>query len=147
MKIIQTLRILIFVFITFLGSCKKLFVDKAPDSLLSDKLVGSYVMTEIISGGKSINLPYKQGGDELNGAIEIERSTEVQIEVNYTLNTIIKGVKESDTVSDVFFVKQVSKDIELFEDEKFTKQVGSLAEGKTLYIVSGDTDRITAIKK
>jgi hypothetical protein len=127
-------------------SCKKLIVDKAPDSTLSDKLVGNYSMSEIITGGKTFNLPYKQGSDELNGVIEIVKTTEVEIEVNYTFNTIIKGVKETDNVTDFFYVKQGSNDIEIFEDEKFLKQIGSLAAGKTLYLVSGDTDRITALK-
>jgi hypothetical protein len=137
--VLLTISLLIFT------SCKKLIIDKEPAGA-AGKMVGQYTMSEIIANGQTIKLPYKQGTDELNGTIVIKKTTDVEIEVNYTFNTVLKGVKETDTVSEIYFVKQGSKDLELFEDEKFAKQIGSLVDNKTLFLVSGETDRITAIK-
>jgi hypothetical protein len=126
-----------------LFNCKKIS-DIEPE--ISEKLVGKYSMSELIISGQTLKLPYKQGTDELNGTIVITKTSPTEITLSYTFNTILKGVKETDTAEDIFYVKQGSKDLELFEDEKFTTQIGSLADGKTLYIISNGTDKITTIK-
>jgi hypothetical protein len=132
--------------ISLFTSCKKLGIDKEP-AALADKLTGNYSMSEIIASGQTIPLPFKNGSDEFNGSIEVKKAAANEIDMIFTFNTIIKGVKETDTSEDTFYLKQGEKDIELFDDEAFNKQIGSIVGGKTLYIVSGDTDRITAIKK
>ncbi len=145
MKSQSKLRFIILLLCTItLLSCKKT-TDVEPASI-TEKLAGRYTMSELIIGNQTLNLPYKQGTDELNGTIDIEKISATKITLNYTINTILKGVKETDTAEDTFFVKQGKTDLELFEDEAFTTQIGSLADGKTLYIVSNVTDRITAIK-
>ncbi len=137
--------LVISLFVLFIAtSCKKL-KDVTPEEI-SEKLVGKYTMSEIIVGGQTLKLPYKQAGDEINGAVEVVKNTATQIEISFTINTVFKGVKEVDNASDNFYVKQGMKDIEIFEDEKFTKQIGSLVDGKTLFIIPDGTDRITAVK-
>ncbi len=125
-------------------NCKKL-ADVEPETA-ADKIAGKYTMSEIIVGGQTLNLPYKQGNDELNGVIEIVKTNDIEIALSYTFTSVVKGVKETDTSEDIFYVKQGSKDLELFKDEKFTTQIGSVADGKTLFLVFNATDRIMAIK-
>jgi hypothetical protein len=145
MKNQSNLRLFLFLLCTItLLNCKKL-ADVEPKAI-ADKMVGKYTMSELIIGNQTLNLPYKQGTDELNGVIEIVKTNDTEITLTYTFTSVVKGVKDTDTAEDIFYVKQGSKDLELFEDEKFTTQIGSLVDGKTLYIVSNITDRITAVK-
>lgn len=133
-----------FFLILNLQGCKKL-ADVKPVEI-SEKLVGKYTISEIIAGGQTIKLPFKQGTDEINGTIEIEKTSSTEIVIQYTFITLFQGKREVENASETFFVKQGNNDIVIFEDEKFEKQIGSLVGGKTLYLVAGDTDRITAEK-
>ncbi len=145
MKNVKNLLILVIFSSTLcIIGCKP--VAEVKPASITEKLIGNYTMSELNIKGQTLKLPLKQGSDELYGTIQIKKNDDTQIEVLYNFVTIVNGVKESDDGTDKFYVKQGAKDIELFEDDKFAKQIGSLVGGKTLYLVSGETDRITAIK-
>jgi hypothetical protein len=87
--------------------------------------------------GQSLNLPYNQGGEQLNGTIVISKVSTTEILFTYNLTSVIGGVRNQKSDSGNFDIKQNGSVIELYEVNSTTK-VGALS-GTILTIDSGGT--------
>ncbi len=135
-------RIFLFFFsLVMFTNCKK--SDELSPANIADKITGNYTMTLLAVDGQSLNLPYNQGGEQLNGTIVISKVSATSILFTYTLNSVISGIKNQKSDSGNFDIKQNGSVIELYEANSTTK-VGAFS-GTILTIDSGGT-KINATK-
>jgi hypothetical protein len=129
-------RLFLFLFsLAMFTNCSK--KDDISPANIADKISGNYTMTLLAVDGQSLNLPYNQGGDQLNGTIVISKVSATTILFTYTLNSVISGIKNQKSDSGNFDIKQNGSVIELYEVNSTTK-VGALS-GTILSIDSGGT--------
>jgi hypothetical protein len=114
MKNLFNFRNFLFIFLAlFLFGCPAP-KDISPANI-ADKISGSYTMSLISANGQSINLPYNQGGEQLNGTISISKISTSTIALTYTLNTVISGVKNQKSDTGNFDIKANGNSIDLFD--------------------------------
>jgi hypothetical protein len=129
-------RLFLFLFsLAMFTNCSK--KDDINPANIADKISGNYTMTLLAVNGQSLNLPYNQGGEQLNGTIVISKVSTTEILFTYTLNSVISGIKNQKSDSGNFDIKQNGSVIELYEVNSTTK-VGALS-GTILSIDSGGT--------
>jgi hypothetical protein len=129
-------RLFLFLFsLAMFTNCTK--KDDINPANIADKISGNYTMTLIAVNGQSLNLPYNQGGEQLNGTIVISKVSTTEILFTYTLNSVISGIKNQKSDSGNFDIKQNGSVIELYEANS-TVKVGALS-GTILTIDSGGT--------
>jgi hypothetical protein len=129
-------RLFLFLFslVMFTNCSKK---DDINPANIADKISGNYTMTLLAVNGQSLNLPYNQGGEQLNGTIVISKVSTTEILFTYNLTSVIGGVRNQKSDSGNFDIKQNGSVIELYEVNSTTK-VGALS-GTILTIDSGGT--------
>jgi hypothetical protein len=129
-------RLFLFLFsLVMFTNCKK--SDELSPANIADKIAGNYTMTLLAVDGQSLNLPYNQGGDQLNGTIVISKVSATAILFTYNLASVINGVRNQKSDSGNFDIKQNGSIIELYEANS-TVKVGALS-GTILTIDSGGT--------
>jgi hypothetical protein len=129
-------RLFLFLFsLVMFTNCKK--SDELSPANIADKIAGNYTMTLIAVNGQSLNLPYNQGGEQLNGTIVISKVSTTEILFTYNLASVIGGVRNQKSDSGNFDIKQNGSIIELYEANSSVK-VGALS-GTILTIDSGGT--------
>jgi hypothetical protein len=129
-------RLFLFLFsLAMFTNCSK--KDDINPANIADKISGNYTVTLLAVNGQSLNLPYNQGGEQLNGTIVISKVSTTEILFTYTLNSVISGIKNQKSDSGNFDIKQNGSVIELYEVNSTTK-VGALS-GTILSIDSGGT--------
>jgi hypothetical protein len=129
-------RLFLFLFsLVMFTNCKK--SDELSPANIADKIAGNYTMTLLAVDGQSLNLPYNQGGDQLNGTIVISKVSATAILFTYNLASVINGVRNQKSDSGNFDIKQNGSVIELYEANS-TVKVGALS-GTILTIDSGGT--------
>jgi hypothetical protein len=129
-------RLFLFLFsLAMFTNCSK--KDDINPANIADKISGNYTMTLLAVNGQSLNLPYNQGGEQLNGTIVISKVSTTEILFTYNLTSVIGGVRNQKSDSGNFDIKQNGSVIELYEVNSTTK-VGALS-GTILTIDSGGT--------
>jgi hypothetical protein len=129
-------RLFLFLFsLAMFTNCSK--KDDINPTNIADKISGNYTMTLLAVNGQSLNLPYNQGGEQLNGTIVISKVSTTEILFTYNLTSVIGGVRNQKSDSGNFDIKQNGSVIELYEVNSTTK-VGALS-GTILTIDSGGT--------
>jgi hypothetical protein len=129
-------RLFLFLFsLAMFTNCSK--KDDINPANIADKISGNYTMTLLAVNGQSLNLPYNQGGEQLNGTIVISKVSTTEILFTYNLTSVIGGVRNQKSDSGNFDIKQNGSVIELYEVNSTTK-VGALS-GTILSIDSGGT--------
>jgi hypothetical protein len=129
-------RLFLFLFsLAMFTNCSK--KDDINPANIADKISGNYTMTLLAVNGQSLNLPYNQGGEQLNGTIVISKVSTTEILFTYNLTSVIGGVRNQKSDSGNFDIKQNGSIIELYEANS-TVKVGALS-GTILTIDSGGT--------
>ena len=105
-------RIILFVFaFGILLSCKK--SDAINPASPADAMVGNYTMTQVVSQGQVISLPYNQAGNQLNGTLTISKIAPTTVSVSFILNQVLNGVKSSSSDNAQVEIKQNGNSIDL----------------------------------
>jgi hypothetical protein len=136
---LKTQLFLFFFSLVMFTHCKK--SDELSPANIADKIIGNYTMTLLAVNGQSINLPYNQGGEQLNGTIAITKVSATSILFTYTLASVIGGVRNQKTDSGNFDIKQNGSIIELYEENSSIK-VGALSG--TVLTIDSDGTKINA---
>lgn len=136
---LKTQLFLFFFSLVMFTHCKK--SDELSPANIADKITGNYTMTLLAVNGQSINLPYNQGGEQLNGTIAITKVSATSILFTYTLASVIGGVRNQKTDSGNFDIKQNGSIIELYEENSSVK-VGALSG--TVLTIDSDGTKINA---
>jgi hypothetical protein len=136
---LKTQLFLFFFSLVMFTHCKK--SDELSPANIADKIIGNYTMTLLAVNGQSINLPYNQGGEQLNGTIAITKVSATSILFTYTLASVIGGVRNQKTDSGNFDIKQNGSIIELYEENSSVK-VGALSG--TVLTIDSDGTKINA---
>jgi hypothetical protein len=136
---LKTQLFLFFFSLVMFTHCKK--SDELSPANIADKIAGNYTMTLLAVNGQSLNLPYNQGGEQLNGTIAITKVSATSILFTYTLASVIGGVRNQKTDSGNFDIKQNGSIIELYEENSSVK-VGALSG--TVLTIDSDGTKINA---
>ena len=143
MKTQIIIRFLLFVFVAIsFTNCSK--SDAINPNNLADTMVGSYAITQVITGGRTITLPVMQGNDQQSGVITVSKISTTNISILFVVTTISNGKTDRQTSSGEVEVKQNGNSIDLYEDATFTSKVGNFTGG-TLILDVGSS-KITAKK-